>query len=93
MEVPSQTVSKVADTVAATVRMGVEVELIDGILGENAMEREYQKSRSFEKKIEQLDRERKEAIRRLRKIDVEMVYKDYGIHTVLIIESVIRRPQ
>lgn len=43
-----------------------------------------QEARSLKKNIEQLDRAReaKEVLRRLGKIDIEMVYKDYGLHTV-----------
>lgn len=36
----------------------------------------------MQKKLKQLGYEREEIVCRLREIDVEMVYKDYGVHMV-----------
>lgn len=38
-------------------------------------------------KLEQLDREREEIVRRLGEIDAEMVYKDYGLYIFIIINQ------
>lgn len=66
LEVPSQMVSEVADVVARPARIVVKVEWIDKTLGEIAAKREhinmFQEACNLKKKIEQLDRERGEAV-------------------------------
>lgn len=43
----------------------------------------FQEVQNLKKKIEQLNREKEEAVRHLGEINIEMVYKDYGIHTII----------
>lgn len=44
-----------------------------------------QESKNLQKRLEQLDWEWKDVIRRLWEIDLEMVYKDYGFHVVYVL--------
>lgn len=66
--------------------MDMKVEWIDRVLGEIVEIREHinllQEARNSKKKIEQLDREWEETAHLLWEINVEMVYKDYGIYIV-----------
>lgn len=84
LEVPSQTVTEVAYIVATAARMGVKVEWIDKTLDEIAVKREHYnlilEARNLEKKTEQLDRDKGEAVRRLG--EIELVYKDYSFLTI-----------
>lgn len=95
MEIPPQVLSELAYIVATATRMGVKIEWIDRILGEISTKREYfnllQQAQNLRKEIEQLDREREKALRRLGEIDVEMVYKDNGIHTILNYRTLVVR--
>lgn len=93
LEFSTQVVSEVANIVAIVARMGVKVDWIDIILGEIGAKREHhnllQEARNLKKKIEQLEREREEAVRCLREIDVEIVYTHYGSHTIIITKSML----
>lgn len=68
----------------AVARMGVKVEWIDKILNEIVVKREHYnlilEARNLEKKTEQLDRDKEEAMRRLG--EIELVYKDYNFLTI-----------
>lgn len=60
--------------------MGLKVEWIDKTLVEIAAEREHftllQEAWNLKKKMEQLDCENEEDVRRLGEIDLELVYKE-----------------
>lgn len=98
LDVPPQVVSRVADIVAIAATMGVKGEWIKRILGEIAETIEHfnllQEAQNLQKKIEELDSEREEAVRSLGQIDVDLVHKDYGIHTAFNYRiHLVRRPE
>lgn len=69
----------------ARVKIGAKIDSMDKILGEIENKKEHlsllQESKTFQKKLEQIDREREEMVRRMGEIDAKMVYKDYGLFT------------
>lgn len=93
LKVPPQTISEVAFVVVAAVKMDVEVEWTDRILSELTGNREHinllEEARHLKKKIEQQDREKDEAIRRLREIDAEMVIRITAFILFIILESML----
>lgn len=64
----------------------MKVEWIEKVLGAIAANKDHfallQEARKSRKKIEELELEKREAERCLRKVGIEMVYKDFGIHTI-----------
>lgn len=79
-------VFKVAGVVAIEAKIGVKVEWIDKTLSKIATKGDHfallQEARILRKEIEELEREKEIAERCLVKIDTEIVYKDYGNHTI-----------